>query len=76
MCMMKEKIPISWLDLAQQPVDSPYWKANDGTEYFYYADNKWLVTNEFIGPYRVRGIYKLVKEFKVSKKLNNEIKGK
>ncbi len=58
-------IPISWLDLAQQPVDSPHWKAKDGTEYMYFIDKNWIVINEVVGSYRVRSIAKIVRTFKV-----------
>jgi len=60
-------IPLDVLDLAQRPIDDPYWKSSHGEEYYHISGSDWLVTNEKIGPYRVRGVYRLVKEFKIEK---------
>ena len=67
--MLDKKIPIQWLDLALLPIDSPHWKSKDGTEYFYYADKDWIVTNEIIGPYRIRSIAKIIKTIKIKPKI-------
>lgn len=57
------EVPKYVKNLAELPIDSPYWKSAEGEEYMYISTGskgEWLVTNEKVGPYRVRSICKVL----------------
>ena len=60
-----EDIPQRWVKLANEAIDSKLWRSSTGEEYSYTCDAEWLVTNERLGPYRIRSICRIVKEVKI-----------
>ncbi len=58
--MTKPEIPISVLELAMAPINSPLWYDPEGEEYPYLTREDWLIVNEKVGPYRCRVVCKAV----------------
>jgi len=61
-----KNIPVFKMRLAEEPIDSLYWRDSLGEEYKWIEGQGWLVTNKTIGPYRIRNICKIVKTIRVS----------
>lgn len=62
------KVPKDILFLAGAEVRHPIWLSSEGEEYHFIATSGWIITNEKIGPYRIRTVCKAVQEVKVSKR--------
>ena len=63
----EEEVPVFNKRLAEEPIDSPYWYDSLGEEYKWIEGHGWIITNETIGPYRIRNICKIVETVKVDK---------
>ncbi len=59
------EIPAKELQIANFPIDSPYWYSSSGEEYENMSDAHWYVINVNLGPYRLRHICKIMKSIKI-----------